>query len=74
MVVLGLLTTKRGELERKDALMRRIEAASRYVPLEQMCISPQCGFSSSVEGNQITVDQQLAKVELVVETAEEVWG
>jgi 5-methyltetrahydropteroyltriglutamate--homocysteine methyltransferase len=74
MVVLGLVTTKRGSLETKDALKRRIEEASRYIPLEQLCLSPQCGFSSTVEGNQITVDEQLAKLRLVVETAGEVWG
>ncbi|MGC2191503.1 MAG: 5-methyltetrahydropteroyltriglutamate--homocysteine S-methyltransferase [Candidatus Dormiibacterota bacterium] len=74
MVVLGLITTKRGALESKDDLKRRIEEASRYVPLEQLCLSPQCGFSSTVEGNQLTVEDQLAKLRLVVETAEEVWG
>ena len=74
MVVLGLVTTKRGALESKDDLKRRIEDAGRYVPLEQVCLSPQCGFSSTVEGNQLTVDDQLAKLRLVVETAEEVWG
>jgi 5-methyltetrahydropteroyltriglutamate--homocysteine methyltransferase len=74
MVVLGLVTTKRGDLESKDDLMRRIEKASRHVPIEQLCISPQCGFSSTVEGNAITREQQAAKLRLVVETAEEVWG
>src|SRR5439155_17826965 len=73
-VVLGLVTTKRGELESKDALRRRIEEASRFVPLDQLCLSPQCGFSSTVEGNAITYDEQVAKLRLVVETAEEVWG
>jgi 5-methyltetrahydropteroyltriglutamate--homocysteine methyltransferase len=73
-VVLGLVTTKRGELEDKDVLKRRIDEASKYVPLEQLCLSPQCGFSSTVEGNAITVDEELAKLRLVVETAQEVWG
>ena len=73
-VVLGLVTTKRGELESKDGLKRRIEAAARYAPLEQLCLSPQCGFSSTFEGNDLTEDEQWAKLELVVETAAEVWG
>jgi 5-methyltetrahydropteroyltriglutamate--homocysteine methyltransferase len=73
-VVLGLVTTKRGELERKDDLVRRIEAATRFVPAEQLCLSPQCGFSSTVEGNTLTRDEQKAKLALVVETAAEVWG
>ena len=73
-VVLGLVTTKRGELEQRDELMRRIEEASRYVPLDQLCLSPQCGFSSTVEGNALTIDDELAKLRLVVETAAEVWG
>ena len=74
MVVLGLVTTKRGELEEKDELKRRIEQASQHVPLEQLCLSPQCGFSSTVEGNALTHDQQVAKLRLIVETAEEIWG
>jgi 5-methyltetrahydropteroyltriglutamate--homocysteine methyltransferase len=74
LVVLGLITTKRGELELKDALKRRIEEASRYIDVEQLCLSPQCGFSSTVEGNALTLEQQAAKLKLVVETAEEVWG
>ena len=73
-VVLGLVTTKRGELERKDELKRRIEEASRYIPVDQLCLSPQCGFSSTVEGNDLTIDEEIAKLRLVVETAEEVWG
>jgi 5-methyltetrahydropteroyltriglutamate--homocysteine methyltransferase len=73
-VVLGLVTTKRGELERKDDLKRRIEEAARYVPLDQLCLSPQCGFSSTVEGNAITIEDEIAKLRLVVETADEVWG
>ena len=74
MVVLGLVTTKRGELESKDTLKRRIEEASRFVPIEQLCLSPQCGFSSTVEGNALSFDQEVAKLELIVETAAEVWG
>jgi 5-methyltetrahydropteroyltriglutamate--homocysteine methyltransferase len=74
LVVLGLVTTKRGELEQKDVLKRRIEEASRYVDLDQLCLSPQCGFSSTVEGNELTREQQAAKLRLVVEVAEEVWG
>ena len=73
-VVLGLVTTKRPELESKDALKRRIDEAARYVPLEQLALSPQCGFSSTVEGNALTRDEQIAKLALVVETAQEVWG
>jgi 5-methyltetrahydropteroyltriglutamate--homocysteine methyltransferase len=74
LVVLGLVTTKRGELEEADELKRRVEEASRYVPLDQLCLSPQCGFSSTVEGNLVTHEQQLAKLRLIVETAGEIWG
>jgi 5-methyltetrahydropteroyltriglutamate--homocysteine methyltransferase len=74
LVVLGLVTTKRGELEAKDQLKRRIEEASRYVPIEQLCLSPQCGFSSTVEGNALSYEQEVAKLERIVETAAEVWG
>jgi 5-methyltetrahydropteroyltriglutamate--homocysteine methyltransferase len=74
VVVLGLVTTKRGRLESKDELKRRIEEASRYAPFEQLCLSPQCGFSSTVEGNLLTRDEQIAKLRLIVETAQEVWG
>jgi 5-methyltetrahydropteroyltriglutamate--homocysteine methyltransferase len=73
-VVLGLVTTKQGELEQKDELKRRVEEASRYVPLDQLCLSPQCGFSSTVEGNLLSYDQQVAKLALINETAEEIWG
>jgi 5-methyltetrahydropteroyltriglutamate--homocysteine methyltransferase len=73
-VVLGLVTTKRGELESKDEIMRRIEEASKYAPIEQLCLSPQCGFSSTVEGNVLSEDEQWAKLRLIVELAEEVWG
>jgi 5-methyltetrahydropteroyltriglutamate--homocysteine methyltransferase len=73
-VVLGLVTTKRGELESKDELERRIEEAAKYAPIDQLCLSPQCGFSSTVEGNQLTEEQQWAKLRLIVEVAEDVWG
>jgi 5-methyltetrahydropteroyltriglutamate--homocysteine methyltransferase len=73
-VVLGIVTTKRGALESKDDVKRRIEEASRYAPLDQLCLSPQCGFSSTVDGNALTHDEQLAKLALVVEVADEVWG
>jgi 5-methyltetrahydropteroyltriglutamate--homocysteine methyltransferase len=73
-VVLGLVTTKLGELESKDALKRRIEQAAQYAPLEQLCLSPQCGFSSTVHGNNIAMEAQRAKLRLVVETAAEVWS
>jgi 5-methyltetrahydropteroyltriglutamate--homocysteine methyltransferase len=73
-VVLGLVTTKRPQLEDKDTLKRRIDEATRYVDLDQLCLSPQCGFSSTVEGNELTVDDQIAKLRLVVETAREVWS
>ena len=73
-VVLGLVTTKSGELERKDELKRRIEEAAKFADIDQLCLSPQCGFSSTVDGNDLTVEQQAAKLRLVVETAREVWG
>jgi 5-methyltetrahydropteroyltriglutamate--homocysteine methyltransferase len=73
-VVLGLVTSKRGELESKDLLKRRIEAAAQYAPLEQLAISPQCGLASTEEGNVLTVEEQWAKLRLCVEVAEEVWG
>jgi 5-methyltetrahydropteroyltriglutamate--homocysteine methyltransferase len=72
--VLGLVTTKRPALEAKDDLKRRIDEAARYVPLEQLCLSPQCGFSSTVDGNALTIEEEEAKLRLVVETAREVWG
>ena len=74
VVVLGLVTTKRPGLERRDDLKRRIEEASRFVDVDQLCLSPQCGFSSTVEGNTLGIDEQAAKLRLVVETAAEVWG
>jgi 5-methyltetrahydropteroyltriglutamate--homocysteine methyltransferase len=72
--VLGLVTTKRPELESRDDLKRRIDEAAKYVPLDQICLSGQCGFASSVEGNALTYDQEVAKLRLVVETAGDVWG
>jgi 5-methyltetrahydropteroyltriglutamate--homocysteine methyltransferase len=72
-VVLGLVTTKNGELEDPDRLKRRIDEAAKYVPLEQLCLSPQCGFSSTVEGNALTLEEQVAKLRLVVEVAQDVW-
>jgi len=74
IVVLGLVTTKFGEMESKDALKRRIDEASKYAPLEQLALSPQCGFSSTVHGNNIAVEAQRNKLKLVVEVANEVWG
>jgi 5-methyltetrahydropteroyltriglutamate--homocysteine methyltransferase len=73
-VVLGLVTTKAGELEARDDVLRRIEEAACHVPLEQCCLSPQCGFASTEEGNLITEDEQWAKLALVVDLAREVWG
>jgi 5-methyltetrahydropteroyltriglutamate--homocysteine methyltransferase len=72
--VLGLVTTKTGKLESKDELKRRIDEAAKFAPLDQLCLSPQCGFSSTVEGNALTEDEQWAKLRLVVEVAQEVWG
>jgi 5-methyltetrahydropteroyltriglutamate--homocysteine methyltransferase len=74
VVVLGLVTTKRGELEDRDMLLRRIEEASQYVDIDQLCLSPQCGFSSTVEGNVLSREQQADKLRLVVDVANEVWG
>jgi 5-methyltetrahydropteroyltriglutamate--homocysteine methyltransferase len=74
MVVLGLVTTKRGALENPDDLKRRIDEASRFVPLEQLCLSGQCGFSSTVEGNALSYDEEVAKLELIVKVAQDVWG
>lgn len=73
-VVLGLVTTKLGELESKDDVKRRIDEAAKFAPLDQLALSPQCGFSSTVHGNDIAVEQQAAKVRLVLEVAQEVWG
>ena len=73
-VVLGLVTTKHAALESKDELKARIEEATQYVDLDQLCLSPQCGFSSTVEGNALTYDEQVAELELIVRVAEDVWG
>jgi 5-methyltetrahydropteroyltriglutamate--homocysteine methyltransferase len=74
IVVLGLVTTKFGTMESKDALKRRIDEAAKFAPLDQLCLSPQCGFSSTVHGNNIAVQAQRDKLRLVVEVAQEVWG
>jgi 5-methyltetrahydropteroyltriglutamate--homocysteine methyltransferase len=74
VVVLGLVTTKRGELEDRDMVLRRIEEASQYVDVDQLCLSPQCGFSSTLEGNALSREQQADKLRLVVDVANEVWG
>jgi 5-methyltetrahydropteroyltriglutamate--homocysteine methyltransferase len=73
-VVLGLITSKSGTLEKKDDIKRRIEEAAKFAPLEQFCLSPQCGFASTEEGNILTEDQQWAKMQEIVELADEVWG
>lgn len=74
IVVLGLVTTKSGALESKDELKRRIEEAARHMPIEQLALSPQCGFASGERGNKLSVQEEIAKLRLVVETASEVWG
>jgi 5-methyltetrahydropteroyltriglutamate--homocysteine methyltransferase len=74
IVVLGLVTTKLSQMESKDDLKRRLDEAAKFMPLEQVCLSPQCGFSSTVHGNTIAIEAQAAKLRLVVETAREVWG
>ncbi len=74
IVVLGLITTKQGRLEQKDDVKRRIEEATKYVDLDQLCLSPQCGFASTEEGNVLAEDEQWAKLRMVVELADEVWG
>jgi 5-methyltetrahydropteroyltriglutamate--homocysteine methyltransferase len=74
LVVMGLVSTAPGELQSKDDLKRRLHEAARHLPLAQMCLSPQCGFSSSVHGHEVAVEQQAAKCRLVIETAQEVWG
>jgi 5-methyltetrahydropteroyltriglutamate--homocysteine methyltransferase len=73
-MVLGLVTTKLGELESKDSIKRRIDEAAKYAPLDQFCLSPQCGFSSTVHGNEIMKEQQAAKMRMIVEISKEVWG
>ncbi len=74
IVVLGLVTTKTGTLEKKDAVKRRIEEATKYAPPDQLCLSPQCGFASTEEGNVLAEDEQWAKLRMIVELAQEVWG
>jgi len=74
IVVLGLVTTKSGQLEKKDAVKRRIEEATKFAPFEQLCLSPQCGFASTEEGNILAEEEQWAKLRMIVELAEEVWG
>ena len=73
-VVLGLVTTKKGALENKDDIKRRLDEASKVISLDQLALSPQCGFASNAEGNQLTVDEERAKLRLIVEIAREVWG
>ena len=74
IVVVGVITSKSGTLESKDTVKRRIDEASNFVPLEQLALSPQCGFASTEEGNVLTEEQQWAKMREVVEVAEEIWG
>jgi 5-methyltetrahydropteroyltriglutamate--homocysteine methyltransferase len=73
-VVLGLVTSKAGALEQKDAIKRRIEQATKFIDLDQLCLSPQCGFASTEEGNVLAEDEQWAKLRMIVEIAREVWG
>ena len=73
-VVLGLVTSKTGALESKDAVKRRIEQATKFIALDQLCLSPQCGFASTEEGNVLAEDEQWAKLRMIVELAEEIWG
>jgi 5-methyltetrahydropteroyltriglutamate--homocysteine methyltransferase len=73
-VVLGLVTSKTGTLEKKDALKRRIDEAIKYISLDQLCLSPQCGFASTEEGNVLAEDEEWAKLRMIVELAEDVWG
>jgi 5-methyltetrahydropteroyltriglutamate--homocysteine methyltransferase len=72
-LVLGLVTSKSGTLEKKDEIKRRIEEATRYVALDQLCLSPQCGFASTEEGNVLSEEEQWAKLRMIVELADEVW-
>jgi 5-methyltetrahydropteroyltriglutamate--homocysteine methyltransferase len=73
-VVLGLVTSKTGMLESKDAIKRRIDEAAKFVPLDQLALSPQCGFASTEDGNTLAEDEQWAKLRMIVEVAEEIWG
>jgi methionine synthase II (cobalamin-independent) len=72
--VLGLVTSKSGRLESKDEIKRRIDQAAKFVPLDQLCLSPQCGFASTEEGNTLAEDEQWAKLRMIVEIAGEIWG
>ena len=74
LAVLGVVTSKTGALEPKDAIKRRIEEATKFVDLDRLCLSPQCGFASTEEGNEVSEDQQWAKLAFVKEIADEVWG
>jgi 5-methyltetrahydropteroyltriglutamate--homocysteine methyltransferase len=74
LVVLGLVTSKSGTLEAKDAIKRRIDQAAKFIDPDQLCLSPQCGFASTEEGNTLTEDEQWAKLRLIIEVADEVWG
>jgi len=73
-VVLGLVTSKSGTLEKKDDVKRRIDEAAKFAPIEQLALSPQCGFASTEEGNTLAIDEQWAKLRMIVEIADEVWG
>ena len=73
-VVLGLITTKLPEMESSRELIRRVKEAAQYMPMENLCLSPQCGFSSTLHGNEISEDDQWTKLELVVNTARDIWG
>jgi methionine synthase II (cobalamin-independent) len=73
-VVLGVVTSKTGDLESKEFIIGRIKEAAQYIPLENMCLSPQCGFSSTAHGNELTQDAQWAKLEMIVNISKEVWG
>ena len=72
--MLGLVTSKSGTLESKDAIKRRIDEAAKYIALDQLCLSPQCGFASTEEGNGLAEEEQWAKVRMIVELADEIWG
>jgi len=72
--VVGVITSKSGQLENKDDIKRRLEEASKYAPLDQLAVSPQCGFASTEEGNLLTEEEQWAKLRLAVDVAKEVWG
>jgi 5-methyltetrahydropteroyltriglutamate--homocysteine methyltransferase len=73
-VVLGLVTSKAGQLESRDVIRRRIDEAAKFVPLDQLCLSPQCGFASTEEGNVLAEEEQWAKLRMIVDVADEIWG